>query len=101
MYFLTWLFPPVGFFAMGRPIAGIVAFCLCCTIFLYPVALIWGIIACAEYNADKRTNRLIAAIEGDTGGSGRPTKRIASKRPTPRITFQDEPTNAANPFDFN
>jgi uncharacterized membrane protein YqaE (UPF0057 family) len=64
MRYLVALFLPwVVFFTMGKVFQGILCLVLQCTVIGWVPATIWAFISISNYNADKRTDRMVSAIE--------------------------------------
>ena len=55
------LLPWLGFFTIGRPIAGVICLILQCTLIGWIPAAIWSVYALSQYNTDKK-------IKAATGG---------------------------------
>jgi hypothetical protein len=87
-YLWCWIFPPLGMLTGGRPGLAVVAFLMCCTLILWPVAAFWSYIIAAESYAENRNDKLIRALKGNRGRS--------------RDRDDDEPARGGsdNPFDF-
>ena len=64
MRYLVALFAPwFVFFTMGKIWQGILCLCLQITLVGWLPATIWAFMAISGYNADKRTNRIVKAIQ--------------------------------------
>lgn len=61
-YLLALLFPWITFFTMGKIGQGFLCLILQITIIGWLPAAIWALVSVGSYNADKRTDRLISAI---------------------------------------
>ncbi|MCK0527232.1 YqaE/Pmp3 family membrane protein [Anaerobiospirillum sp. NML120449] len=48
------VFPWLGFFTIGRPLAGFLCFVLQCTLIGWIPAAIWAVYSLSQYNADKK-----------------------------------------------
>lgn len=56
--FLPWL----TFFTMGKPIQGIICLVLQITVIGWIPATLWAFMSIGGYNADKRTDKIVQAI---------------------------------------
>lgn len=56
LFFAIFL-PPVAFFMIGRPLAGIVCFFLWMTLIGWVVAALWAVYAVSEYDTDQQIRR--------------------------------------------
>jgi hypothetical protein len=65
-YLIALLLPWISFFTMGKIFQGILCLILQCTGVGWPIATIWALIAVAGYNADKRTDRVVQAINSNS-----------------------------------
>ena len=61
-YLLALLLPWITFFTMGKFGQGIICLLLQLTLIGWIPAAIWALVSVANYNADKRTDRLENAI---------------------------------------
>ncbi len=61
------LLPWLGFFTIGRPLAGIICLILQISLIGWIPAAIWSVYALSQYNTDKKIN---AAGMGGLGGGG-------------------------------
>jgi len=52
--FLAIFLPPLAFFTIGRPFAGIICFILWLTIIGWIIAALWAIYAVADYEAEQK-----------------------------------------------
>jgi len=52
--FLAIFLPPLAFFSIGRPLAGIVCFILWVTVIGWIIAALWAVYAVAEYDTDQQ-----------------------------------------------
>jgi uncharacterized membrane protein YqaE (UPF0057 family) len=68
-YLLALFFPWAVFFTMGKVGQGIICLILQCTIVGWLPATIWAFVSIGGYHADKRTDRIVAAI---SAGDERP-----------------------------
>lgn len=66
-YLLGLLFPPLGFFAAGKPFQAVISLVLLLTIIGWPIATIWSWLVINSANADARTKRLEKAIRESKG----------------------------------
>ncbi len=62
-YLVALIFPWLTFFTMGKIFQGILCLILQITLIGWLPATIWAMISVSNYNADKRTDRMIQAIE--------------------------------------
>jgi uncharacterized membrane protein YqaE (UPF0057 family) len=62
-YFIALIFPWLTFFTMGKVFQGILCLILQITLIGWLPATIWAMFAVSNYNADKRTDRVIKAIQ--------------------------------------
>jgi len=62
-YLLALFLPWVVFFTMGKVGQGVLCLILQCTIIGWLPATIWAFVSIAGYHADKRTDRMIDAID--------------------------------------
>jgi uncharacterized membrane protein YqaE (UPF0057 family) len=62
-YLIALFLPWLVFFTMGKIGQGILCLILQITLIGWLPATIWAFISISNYNADKRTDRLIGAIE--------------------------------------
>ncbi len=61
-YLLALFLPWVVFFTMGKPLQGILCLLLQISIIGWLPATIWAFAAIGGYNADKRTDRIVSAM---------------------------------------
>ena len=61
-YLLALFFPWVVFFTMGKIGQGIICLILQCTLIGWLPATIWAFVSIGGYHADKRTDRIVAAV---------------------------------------
>jgi uncharacterized membrane protein YqaE (UPF0057 family) len=61
-YILALLLPWLTFFTMGKILQGIICLILQITLIGWLPASIWALISVSNYNADKRTDRIVDAI---------------------------------------
>ena len=52
--FLAIFLPPLAFFTIGRPLAGIVCFFLWLTLIGWIIAALWAVAAVADYEAEQK-----------------------------------------------
>lgn len=52
--FLAIFLPPLAFFTIGRPLAGIVCFFLWLTLIGWVVAALWAVYAVSEYDTEEK-----------------------------------------------
>jgi len=52
--FLAIFLPPLAFFTIGRPLAGIVCLLLWATIIGWIIAALWAVAAVADYESEQR-----------------------------------------------
>jgi TM2 domain-containing membrane protein YozV len=78
-YLLAILFPPIGFFAVGKPFQGILALFLMFTLIGWPIAVIWAWLVINSAHADTRTQRIVDAMKE----SGEKPKRAKSLKTAP------------------
>ena len=64
---ISLLLPWLGFFTIGRPIAGIICLILQLTLIGWIPAAIWSVYALSQYNTDKK---IANAGLGGSGGGG-------------------------------
>jgi uncharacterized membrane protein YqaE (UPF0057 family) len=62
-YLIAILLPWLAMFTMGRVFAGFLCLILQITLIGWLPAAIWALMMVSGYNADKRTDRLVRAIE--------------------------------------
>ena len=62
-YLIALIFPWLTFFTMGKVFQGILCLILQITLIGWLPATIWAMFAVSNYNADKRTDRVIEAIQ--------------------------------------
>jgi hypothetical protein len=62
-YLIALFFPWISFFTMGKVFQGILCLILQITVIGWIPATIWAFISISNYNADRRTDRLVHAIE--------------------------------------
>jgi TM2 domain-containing membrane protein YozV len=77
-YLIAILFPPIGFFSVGKPFQGILSLVLMFTVIGWPIAVIWCWLVINSAHADKRTQRIVDAMRE----AKEPAKR--TKRATPK-----------------
>ncbi|MEQ8665573.1 MAG: YqaE/Pmp3 family membrane protein [Rhodospirillales bacterium] len=65
---ISLLLPWLGFFTIGRPIAGIICLILQLTLIGWIPAAIWSVYALSQYNTDKKIRE--AGMGGGDGGGG-------------------------------
>lgn len=63
LYFWCWIFPPVAVLLCGKPFRAFLNLCLFCTVLGIPFAIFWGYLTVAEHNVERRTDRLVRAVE--------------------------------------
>ena len=78
-YLLAIIFPPIGFFAVGKPFQGILALFLMITLIGWPIAVIWAWLVINSAHADTRTQRIVDAMKE----SGANSKRSKSAKAAP------------------
>ncbi len=61
-YLIALIFPWLTFFTMGKIFQGVLCLILQITLIGWLPATIWAMFAVSNYNADKRTDRVIRAI---------------------------------------
>jgi uncharacterized membrane protein YqaE (UPF0057 family) len=61
-YLIALLLPWLTFFTMGKILEGIICLILQITLIGWLPASIWALISVSNYNADKRTDRIIDAM---------------------------------------
>jgi uncharacterized membrane protein YqaE (UPF0057 family) len=61
-YLIALLLPWLTFFTMGKVFQGIICLILQITLIGWFPASIWAIISVSNYNADKRTDRIVSAM---------------------------------------
>jgi uncharacterized membrane protein YqaE (UPF0057 family) len=61
-YLIALLLPFVAFWMMGKVFSGIICLILQITLIRWLPAAIWAMITVSNYNADKRTDRIVRAI---------------------------------------
>lgn len=61
-YLIALLLPWVTFFTMGKVFQGILCLILQITLIGWLPASIWALVSVASYNADKRTDRIVNAL---------------------------------------
>ena len=64
IYLAAILLPPLAFLSCGKPFQAILSFLLMITILGWIPASIWALFVVQSHQADKRTDRLIQAMEG-------------------------------------
>jgi uncharacterized membrane protein YqaE (UPF0057 family) len=62
-YLIALIFPWLTFFTMGKVFQGVLCLILQITLIGWLPATIWAMFAVSNYNADKRTDRVIEAIQ--------------------------------------
>lgn len=62
-YFFAIVLPPVGMLLCGKVFQAILCLLLMLTGLLWPVASIWAVLVVADYNADRRAERLIREMD--------------------------------------
>ena len=68
-YLIALFFPWLSFFTMGKVIQGIICLFLQITILGWLPATIWAFFSISNYNADKRTDRIVHAVNPASAGS--------------------------------
>lgn len=63
LYLPAILLPWVSFFTMGKIGQGFLCLILQITLFGWPLAAIWALVTVNGYNADKRTDRIVNAMQ--------------------------------------
>lgn len=61
-YLLALLFPWITFFTMGKVLQGFLCLILQITLIGWLPAAIWALVSVSSYNADKRTDRIVNAL---------------------------------------
>ena len=61
-YVIALFFPWLTFFTMGKPIQGIICLVLQITMIGWIPATLWAFMSIGGYNADKRTDKIVQAI---------------------------------------
>lgn len=74
-YAIALLLPPLGLFMVGKVFQAILNLLLCCTLYGIPVACVWAVCVVASVEAQKRNERLVAAIEAQTRAAKKAAKR--------------------------
>ena len=75
-YLLALFFPWAVFFTMGKVGQGIICLILQCTIIGWLPATIWAFVSIGGYHADKRTDRIVAAVSPSNQQSVGDPRRI-------------------------
>lgn len=75
-YLLALFFPWAVFFTMGKIGQGIICLILQCTIIGWLPATIWAFVSIGSYHADKRTDRIVAAVSANNQQSMPDPRRI-------------------------
>lgn len=57
--------PPVAFFTIGRPIAGIISIFLCITVIGWPISVIWAVYALSQYKTERQFNKALDRTRGE------------------------------------
>jgi hypothetical protein len=57
--------PPVAFFTIGRPIAGIISTFLCVAVIGWPISVIWAVYALSQYRTEQKINKALARARGE------------------------------------
>ena len=63
MRYLMCLVPPVAMLFCGKPIHAVVSLVLMLTVIGWPIMSIWAILVVNSHFADKRTKKLVKAVE--------------------------------------
>jgi uncharacterized membrane protein YqaE (UPF0057 family) len=61
-FLIAVLLPWLAFFTMGKILSGIICLILQITLIGWLPASIWALFSVSNYNADKRTNRIVRAV---------------------------------------
>ena len=61
-YLIALFLPWLTFFTMGKPFQGLICLLLQLTLVGWLPATIWAFVSISNYNADKRTDRLLQAV---------------------------------------
>jgi uncharacterized membrane protein YqaE (UPF0057 family) len=64
-YLLALFFPWAVFFTMGKPVQGIICLLLQISLVGWLPATIWAFVSIGGYHADKRTDRIVAAVSAN------------------------------------
>lgn len=67
LYLLAILLPPIAFFGAGKPFQGILSIVLMVTLIGWIPAAIWAVLVVNSRNADKRQEKLVAAMKNSQG----------------------------------
>jgi uncharacterized membrane protein YqaE (UPF0057 family) len=62
-YLLAIVLPPVAMFTCGKPFQALICLILQVTVFGWIPAAIWALLTVSSYQADKRNERLIKAMQ--------------------------------------
>ena len=61
-YLIALFLPWLTFFTMGKPFQGLICLLLQLSLIGWLPATIWAFVSISNYNADKRTDRLLQAV---------------------------------------